>query len=1133
MKCPLASFVRAHLLLCLGLLRCGEARVHTEVQAGPLYRVAGSPLSISCNVSGFVSETTTKDIEFRVVKPANPNHEIHIISTRDLNFAYAGYRKRVERKEITLTHVTPNSILFEIQSLERGDEGEYHCSVINSEYAYDGTYSASTTLKVIDNSLSVSSPASTSLSCNEGDAFTLSCQASANTVQHTHLSLAWYLRRDDEDSAHPIVSLDRDFSLNPGPGFEDRHQAGLIKLDKLGEATYKLTIAHLEVSDQGRIYCQAQEWIQDPDRSWYTIAQKDGEETTLKVKATEVLPDTSSMEVVISAKPEILQDGQELSLFCHVESHDLQQRFISVAWLRGNVELARIGPTGILSVGPEYSRREKEGELVAARTGERDYGLKLQHVKTEESGAYVCRAWLQDRGPDGAFTQRATHESHSQLVGISASESGLSVEMQNASSVNEGFRLELKCKVLGGKGQLSVTWQRKSTPTAIFASVISLSQEGVAEKAEEFKSRKVNAMRPAPDTFTLELDEVRPSDSGVYECAVHEWNINTKTHSKSDSATVKVTPADSFVKVNLMSRSNTVTQGETLHLMCRVGGPRLPMTLTWSLQRDASTIDDILTLYSDGSISWSVEQQRYQLKIDTKGNQVIYYLIINGASHKDAGNYECRVSVVLEKVHKKLTPSNRLAVSVKNPESKLVLTATAALSVNVNTGIEMKCSVISEPAASSRYSVTWLLQQPGENKTIVISDRDALVTFGPTIVPSHRERVSVKRTKGPSFEFSIQRVEISDDGSYTCEVVEWLPDPHGDWYQLSPVSKTTQLTVNEPVNDLRLDYIQHPPAAREGDEVELKCNIISGASSSFFYKVSWLYTAHDSSTTNVLVELDHTGLLSYPKNQELGDLQGRLRLSRPTRSSFPLGIQRAREEDGGTYRCAVEQYQLDHEGHWQKKASNRTGPIPLTVNVAEKSLSIAKEDKRLNISRSQHFHIPCHITHQSSSESEFQVTWFWQKETETEKRPLFTAYRNSTLHDRFGKGDQLRFGHPLPNQFSLTVLKPSPEDSGLYFCEVEEWLPSLSRGWRKLAVENSGYLTLDVYVEGGVKAASEQQCQWPIWMGVLIVIVICSLLVIFLLVVMKCRRKASGRQKPDQNLWAEEHPLKEKPIADD
>lgn len=121
------------------------------------------------------------------------------------------------------------------------------------------------------------------------------------------------------------------------------------------------------------------------------------------------------------------------------------------------------------------------------------------------------------------------------------------------------------------------------------------------------------------------------------------------------------------MKVNLISRNNLVTVGDNAELMCRVRGPRLPITLTWSLQRDASTLDNILTLYSDGAISWSGDQNRYQLKVENKPNQVIHYLLISGASHREAGNYQCSVSVFLENVHKKLPPSNQLAVQVKNP----------------------------------------------------------------------------------------------------------------------------------------------------------------------------------------------------------------------------------------------------------------------------------------------------------------------------------------------------------------------------------------------------------------------------------------------------------------------------------
>lgn len=117
------------------------------------------------------------------------------------------------------------------------------------------------------------------------------------------------------------------------------------------------------------------------------------------------------------------------------------------------------------------------------------------------------------------------------------------------------------------------------------------------------------------------------------------------------------------------------------------------------------------------------------------------------------------------------------------------------------------------------------------------------------------------------------------------------------------------------------------------------------------------------------------------------------------------------------------------------------------------------------MSRSQDFTIPCQITQQSSMESEFQVTWFFREHTGTNEKPIFRTNRDSTLQ-MFGRGDQLRFSHPLPKQFNLTVLKPGLENSGMYFCEVEEWIPSLSRGWRKVAVERSGYFTVNLYGEG-------------------------------------------------------------------
>lgn len=119
----------------------------------------------------------------------------------------------------------------------------------------------------------------------------------------------------------------------------------------------------------------------------------------------------------------------------------------------------------------------------------------------------------------------------------------------------------------------------------------------------------------------------------------------------------------------------------------------------------------------------------------------------------------------------------------------------------------------------------------------------------------------------------------------------------------------------------------------------------------------------------------------------------------------------------------------------------------------------------LELNVSTEFTVPCYIKEQSSSESKFQVTWFRQKDKESKQQPLFTFYQNSTLRNRFEEY-QLRFERPLTNNFSLTVLESSSDQTGLYFCEVEEWVPSLSHRWRKVAVEKSKYMTVNVLRNG-------------------------------------------------------------------
>lgn len=140
---------------------------------------------------------------------------------------------------------------------------------------------------VIPDTLSVTSATQT-LSKVEGDTLMLSCEVTRQTSQHTHVALSWHVRSPNEPSAPPrdLVTLTRDMVLRPGTSYRQRLSSGDVRLDKTSSTSYRLTVYSLQPADQGQYYCEASEWIQDPDRSWYAMTRKQSDKTMVKVQPT-------------------------------------------------------------------------------------------------------------------------------------------------------------------------------------------------------------------------------------------------------------------------------------------------------------------------------------------------------------------------------------------------------------------------------------------------------------------------------------------------------------------------------------------------------------------------------------------------------------------------------------------------------------------------------------------------------------------------------------------------------------------------------------------------------------------------------------------------------------------------------
>lgn len=370
----------ASLFLSLAKLSIGQREV--TIQKGPLYRAEGYPISISCNVSGYQGPST-QDFQWSVYLPTAPTREVQIISTKDASFSYAVYAQRVKSKEIYVERLQGSSVLLHIAKLQMRDAGEYECFTPNTDGKYFGSYSAKTNLTVIPDTLSATMPSQT-LRKKEGEPLELTCEATKATAQHTHLSLTWYLVQDGGGGqAIEIISLSRDFLLAPGPSYADRFAAGDVRLDKLGVTSFKLSIGKLQPSDQGQLFCEATEWIQDPDETWTLITRKRTDQTALRIQ-----PAARDFEVDITARS-LPAEGNPLELICLVVGRGGDQK-LQGTWFLNGKEIAQIDADGVLDLKTGYRDRASQGQLQVSKLSTQTFSLKIFSLSPEDVGAYSC-----------------------------------------------------------------------------------------------------------------------------------------------------------------------------------------------------------------------------------------------------------------------------------------------------------------------------------------------------------------------------------------------------------------------------------------------------------------------------------------------------------------------------------------------------------------------------------------------------------------------------------------------------------------------------------------------------------------------------------------------------------------------
>ncbi|XP_056320622.1 LOW QUALITY PROTEIN: immunoglobulin superfamily, member 3-like [Danio aesculapii] len=914
-------------LLCLtGLLRCDQCdgqRV-VQIQDGPLYRVEGFPISIFCSVSGFKGPDE-QDFEFGVRKK---KREFNIISTKEPDFAFAKFSNRVKQKDIEIERLTGSSAKLRIRNVAMNDAGQIFCHTPSTDPILHGLYEAETTLNVIPDTLKASYSGSPSQSLFESDPLQLECQVSSETFQHNHLSVTWYVHSGEDEDPRPIITLDRDLTVKPGGGFEDRYHAGLISMDKVEDTTYRLKMPQVQQSDQGKFYCYVVQWIQDPDRSWTEIAHKTSTACNVEIKPI-VATDVGSFSVYMKASKGPLQEGDALDIRCSVKAQNLPGYFYSVTWMKNEKNVAQIGSSGMLTVFDSYKERENAAEMRAVKTSLTDYLLTIHSARTEDQGQYQCEVWQESMNEDGTFKRVQKQLSNPETVSITTKESDLTVVMMMKDAVTEGDALQVTCSVSGFKGSLSVSWQHKKDSVDSFSDVTSLTHEGVMkDTGTRYQSRHVQTLHSPAGNFTLEIGEAGLSDSGEYRCIVSEWTIQSngemkKTHTQSQQSKVTVRSVESLMKVTLKSRKTTVPIDSPVELLCIVGGPEVSLAVRWMFRSLNSTAQrNILTIHNTGEITWLTDQRNYQLSVQAQPSSTMFILIMPRASKQQEGQYQCQVDAYQRGRQKAMKNSNLLAVTIQKPDSKLRLsTLKSRQETTANTDAKIECSILKKTTNTSRFTTTWMIG----SQMLLNMDLDAVVKYGPAAGVEMDQRIRMTVRQKHTFQLTVHQTRTSDSGQYLCEVEEWLQDPLGDWYSLKKLSASTELVVKEQESNL---HVQKENQTLNITDLQAgfttDCVIASQSSDKSVFEVTWFKAEEEG--THVIFTAKQDGTLRSALNDKS------LVFGRPDATHYKLTVPQIDPTDKGKYYCQVEEW-LHTDNAWKKLASDRSGVLSVHVQA--------------------------------------------------------------------------------------------------------------------------------------------------------------------------------------------------------
>uniref|UniRef100_A0A8C1Y6N9 Si:ch211-132g1.7 n=1 Tax=Cyprinus carpio TaxID=7962 RepID=A0A8C1Y6N9_CYPCA len=618
----------------------------------------------------------------------------------------------------------------------------------------------------------------------------------------------------------------------------------------------------------------------------------------------------------------------------------------------------------------------------------------------------------------------------------------------------EGQPLSIRCDVSEYEGPREQDFEWTVTRGTETIKVISTFDDRFTDRSlqDRIQSDDISVSRLADNAVELRIQEARVSDSAIYRCSTPSTDSVISGNYEAD-VLLQVVPSSLIVVPD--APNPVVHEGGSIRLQCNVYRNFIEgiyLSLTWSVKKGSSLIEDLLTFGPDLGVTVGDDYMlRYTdggMRLEM-GNGVSHSLVLSGAMPDDQGMYVCTAKLwtreqgIWNRIQEKTMEMGE--VTVTPTANSLIVQVQDNITLSTGETLLLTCSVSAE--AYVELEVMWLM-----NATRILAhlSRDGVLT-------NTSDVVDMRRLGKWDFQIKVHGVEMSDAGLYACKVNAWVQRDGGRWYRVAEkISDPIRVHVIKQNPDYTVVLNSSVNAKFSGDPTELECKVTNMSNlRSGRLGVLWLYRDVQPGdvpvSTHTIVSLDENGNLVPGKTYKSRVEAGLITLTQMEPFTFKLRLFRTMDADTGEYMCAIMAWVPSRHGNW-KKVSEYVTPA-LKVSPV---LGVVARRLREATAAGSTFEMSCQANIQNLPPgTAFSILILSEEAIGSPSRKLASLGPEMVLQledwGEPGRQDSLMLVKTGKREFQFRIQAVQVTDRGFYSCEMKAWTKQPGEDWVEMA----------------------------------------------------------------------------------